>query len=368
MSEDNRNVTETENSESKKSVKEMLGSAKEKADAVKDKANTAKKKAIMIGRLIKKNRRVQIFLVVVLILLIVLLSLVVKGVKTIKYHGTEEYKLLSKGYTEDEVKVILTMTDEQKRFLLSHEYNESLDDFVRAPYFMLSKLDSYLTYKKAYPTTPYSTIVAYVNTNRDREFYVDTVETDVSKGELMMVNKYYLLPASYEPADLQSVPATYAYDGVKLSKIALDAFVNLCVDAKKAGYTIVASGRNGYRTNEKQSELWNDWKDEKGIDYADQVAARPGASDHQTGFALNVVDFDDNLTSFDKTGAYKWMKAHAHEYGFIQRYPNGKSEITGFAFEPGHYRYVGVEVATAIHELDITFEEYYAFYIEGAIK
>lgn len=366
MSEDNRNVTETENPESKKSVKEMLGSAKEKADAVKDKANTAKKKAIMIGRLIKKNRRVQIFLVVVLILLIVLLSLVVKGVKTIKYHGTEEYKLLSKGYTEDEVKVILTLTDEQKNLLLTHEYNESLDDFVKEQYFMLSKLDSYLTYKKAYPTTPYSDIVAYVNTNRDREFYVDTVETDVSKNETMMVNKYYMLPESFEPANLESIPLSYAFQGIKLAKPALEAFEKMCDDAKKSGYTIVANG--GYRTYQRQNELWTDYKDDYGLDYADKVAARAGASEHQTGLAVNVVDYDDPATSFDKTAAYKWMKAHAHEYGFIQRYPNGKSEITGFAFEPGHYRYVGVEAATAVQNLGLTYEEYYAFYIEGEAK
>ena len=61
---------------------------------------------------------------------------------------------------------------------------------------------------------------------------------------------------------------------------------------------------------------------------------------------------------------YEWLKDNAYKYGFILRYPEGKENITGFAFESWHYRYVGKDIAKIIYDNDLTYEEYYAYYIE----
>ena len=82
--------------------------------------------------------------------------------------------------------------------------------------------------------------------------------------------------------------------------------------------------------------------------------------DHQTGLAVDINGCDDN---FGNTKEGKWLVDNSYKYGFILRYPKGKEYITGYQYEPWHFRYVGVDVATQIYELDITFEEYYAYYI-----
>ena len=99
----------------------------------------------------------------------------------------------------------------------------------------------------------------------------------------------------------------------------------------------------------------------KAADYA----ARAASSEHETRYAIDVADFYDKNDSFKDTESYQWMLNNAHKYGFILRYPNNKTDITGFKYEPWHYRYVGVEVATEIYNQKITFDEYYMMYLEG---
>ena len=97
-----------------------------------------------------------------------------------------------------------------------------------------------------------------------------------------------------------------------------------------------------------------------GKTYADNYSARAGHSEHQTGLA---VDINSTKNSFENTNAFKWMQKHAHEYGYILRYPKGKKWITGYEYEPWHYRYVGVQAAEIIHREGSTYEQYYAKYI-----
>ena len=85
-------------------------------------------------------------------------------------------------------------------------------------------------------------------------------------------------------------------------------------------------------------------------------AQQPGASEHQTGLAFDVtVETGDG---FESTPQYAWLTQHAHEYGFIQRYPANKSAITGISYEPWHYRYVGVDAATRMWQSGQTLEEF----------
>ena len=102
-----------------------------------------------------------------------------------------------------------------------------------------------------------------------------------------------------------------------------------------------------------------------GSEYADEIAARPGHSEHQTGLALDIFcTTNSNTKTFKDSEAYQWLLNNAYKYGFILRYPEGKENITGFTFESWHYRYVGTEIATYIYENDITFDEYYAYFTE----
>ena len=95
------------------------------------------------------------------------------------------------------------------------------------------------------------------------------------------------------------------------------------------------------------------------------MAARAGHSEHQTGLSLDIFSKTDTTTSnFKNSLAYTWLTNNAYKYGFIERYPENKEDITGFSAEAWHWRYVGVDAATYIHENDITFDEYYAYYLE----
>ena len=91
------------------------------------------------------------------------------------------------------------------------------------------------------------------------------------------------------------------------------------------------------------------------------MAAVPGTSEHQTGLAVDI-----NADGIHSAGreVYRWLDQNAYRYGFILRYPSAKTGITGISNEPWHYRYVGVDAATFIYENDLTFEEYYAYYVK----
>ena len=128
---------------------------------------------------------------------------------------------------------------------------------------------------------------------------------------------------------------------------------------------------SSYRSWDKQKELFQNKINRlmgQGYSRADAEAeaakevAVPGTSEHQLGLALDIVDINNqNLdTSQEDTQVQKWLMEHSWEYGFILRYPNEKSGITGIIYEPWHYRYVGRDAAREIHELGVCLEEYLA--------
>ena len=132
--------------------------------------------------------------------------------------------------------------------------------------------------------------------------------------------------------------------------------------AKEEGlYLIITSA---YREYEFQETLWKKYAAQQGEEWADSIAARPGYSEHQSGLALDIVTYKSNMNDFENTKEFKWLQDNAHKYGFILRYPKGKEKLTGYNYESWHYRYVGVETATKIKKLGITFDEYYAYYLK----
>ena len=181
---------------------------------------------------------------------------------------------------------------------------------------------------------------------------------------LKLVNFEHALNETFEPTELAEVDNGYVAD----SRIA-DATKKMIADARsKDNVRIIAL--SAYRDYEYQMELFENkvqrLQQEKGYsvdkarEEAKTVVAYPGTSEHQLGLALDLVDarhvkLDE---SQENTAAYKWLYEHCAEYGFIVRYPNGKTDITGIIYEPWHFRYVGVEAATYIMENGITLEEY----------
>ena len=166
---------------------------------------------------------------------------------------------------------------------------------------------------------------------------------------------------TYEPENIVNIPLTYAYSGNKTSQEALEYYKKMHEAAKQEGINLVIS--SAFRNFQDQKETYEEYERIKG-DGIENYAARPGHSEHQTGLAFDILTLGVTTTKFDQTKEFEWLRDNSYKYGFILRYPKDKENITGYDYESWHYRYVGEEAAKKIHDEDITFEEYYAYYIE----
>ena len=143
------------------------------------------------------------------------------------------------------------------------------------------------------------------------------------------------------------------------------------MDAMKASGVEGVKASSAYRSYERQKELFDDYILSKmstlSMSYEEaknevlKTSALPGHSEHQTGLCVDFVQGTTSLTNdFQYTTAFSWLKENAHKFGFILRYPENKESITGYNYEPWHYRFVGRTVASRIYEANICFEEYVA--------
>ena len=174
-----------------------------------------------------------------------------------------------------------------------------------------------------------------------------------STGDILLINADHPLPDDYSPGTLvrlydQKRHFLIARDDLYLSPEAFEAANRMFAAAEAEGLNgfIITSA---YRSREDQQKIY--LESEAGL------AQKPGCSEHETGLAFDVTARSDD-GDFEKTDQCQWLLAHCHEYGFIQRYPEGKEHITGVKYEPWHYRYVGTKTAQEIHAFDITLEEY----------
>ncbi|MBR5370093.1 MAG: M15 family metallopeptidase [Bacilli bacterium] len=229
-------------------------------------------------------------------------------------------------------------------------------------YFNMDYLDRYVLYKEDNPEMPTKQVIKNVNMNLDQEFYKDSKEARNQNTEKILVNKYYYLGKDYVPNNLENISTRYALSNMKMVKEAKNAFEELASTAKEEKLNIIAMST--YRSYEYQVNLYNRYVRSDGKEKADTYSGRPGHSEHQTGLAVDVYNGKENYTNFEKTKEFEWMKKHAHEFGFILRFPKNKESETGYIYEAWHYRYVGKEVAAYIKEHDISFEEYYATIIK----
>lgn len=229
-------------------------------------------------------------------------------------------------------------------------------------YFKEDYIDRYINYKKKNKTLSNSDIVLRVNIGLDQDFYTNIHKAPNIDTNYVLVNKFYYLEENYVPQNLEEIDSTYAVYGRKLINVARISFEFLAKKAKEEGYNIRAAST--YRSYSYQTNLYNNYVKQDGVSKADKYSARAGFSEHQTGLAVDVDNKVSNFNNFENTKEYRWMLENAHKYGFILRYPKGKEDITGYMYEPWHYRYVGVEIATFIHQNNITYEEYYFKYID----
>lgn len=163
--------------------------------------------------------------------------------------------------------------------------------------------------------------------------------------EVLIASKKYPLPSTYAPGE---------------SKEAREAFENMAAEARLSDFELVAFST--YRSFDYQRQLYEKYVNNDGQEAADRYSARPGYSEHQTGLSFDIGEklFEQHFAreSFGETEAGKWIAANAHKYGFIMRFPKDKEKITGYIYEPWHFRYVGVDLATKIFEAGTTLEEY----------
>lgn len=257
------------------------------------------------------------------------------------------------------------------------EENDKYKVFLaESNYLIEENLDRYVAYYKENPDLSVLDVIARVNVNLDYETFDNIVDVPVPNSPLALVNKFYRLPNEYVPKGYPDANQNGSKD-VKTQYLVGEAgeLLNSMVDAaKKAGLKITKE--SGYRSyNYQYTVYWKKSAGEKNLtdeqkkiyqEDRDKVSARAGLSEHQSGLSMDVNNGEGWCLleqSFEKTDEFAWLKAHAHEYGFILRYPKGKENITGYSYEPWHYRYVGKKIAKVIYENNLTFEEFYGLYI-----
>ncbi len=180
---------------------------------------------------------------------------------------------------------------------------------------------------------------------------------NLNEDTVLVTPKYSL--NDYIPQKLVPLSVEYAADGVELANSAYSAFITMSDAMNESDLYIYAV--TGYRSYTDQQALYDSYGSQE---EADANTPRPGHSETQTGLSVVVVDSaNESLANFVNTSEYTWLKDHAHEYGFIIRYPEGKSSITGYEFTPYQLRYVGTDVAASVYESGLTYEEYYLLYL-----
>ncbi len=175
---------------------------------------------------------------------------------------------------------------------------------------------------------------------------------------LALVTKETTLKSNYSPGDLRQIPSHMnpSYE-MYLRSEALEHLEKLYQAAEEDGVTL--SIRSAYRSYETQKWTFQDYASRHGEEEANRFSARPGQSEHQLG---TTVDFGgtayDWSPEFANTEQGRWLAENAYKYGFAMSYPEGKEHITGYIFEPWHYRYIGVDEAVAWKESGKTLREY----------
>ncbi|MDF2908947.1 MAG: hypothetical protein K0R34_4268 [Herbinix sp.] len=201
----------------------------------------------------------------------------------------------------------------------------------------------------------------------EEEPFVPATEMDLDPSSItVFVNKEHAIPKTYKPEKLVTPDVLFnliTYDERTLMRPeAADALEMLFDGAKRDG--IILYGISGFRSYERQYKIFINNIVNKGKTYTLRYSAVPGTSEHQTGLAIDVSAKSLNFklsSNFASSKEGIWLAKNAHDYGYIIRYPEDSENITGYAYEPWHIRYVGKGLAVYLYENDMTLDEYYQY-------
>ena len=277
------------------------------------------------------------------------------------------------GYNASDINAIFANINPSNiNIIINNTYDTYLGEYIKLDYFNEEKLDRYIKFSNNQEKLNYSIffdnnttfnaldIVTLVNANLDKEYYSnDLILTDEESNKTdAIVNKYYKLEEDFEPNNLTPIDSKYARnDSQLLQKEATEAFNQMCSDAKLENISLYSG--SAYRSYEYQNTIYNDYIKKDGLTAAETYSARPGYSEHQLGLAVDIMNGNWSYVSKDNI-EYSWLIANSYKYGFILRYPENKEYITGYMFEPWHYRYLGKELATKVYNSGLTYDEYVA--------
>ena len=162
-------------------------------------------------------------------------------------------------------------------------------------------------------------------------------------------------PAEYAPTDLVDVPVAYANPPVLRTEASAAVVEMFAAYTEETGLELAS--QSTYRSYASQTKLFNGYVSSMGLEEAERASARPGHSEHQTGLAIDIAALPANCTleeCFGETPQGIWLRDNSWRFGFVLRYAPGQEGVTGFKYEPWHFRYVGVELATEYHAVGAT--------------
>jgi len=250
--------------------------------------------------------------------------------------------------------------------LFIKENKITLNDLI--PYLEYSSFNiyKYFEYQKLIDTKDYSILEAinYINNPNYYNFYYSPKKSIYQNTNTMLVNKCFFLDSSFIPSNLVYLKDTnLSYikrenEEMMIKKDILNSYQNLYTDALKNGFQLYIF--SSYRDYNKQYHLYYNVNNQN-----DEYVARPGFSEHQSGYALDISTLYHGLTNnFQYSDEYKWLIENSYKYGFILRYPEEKENITGYKYEPWHFRFVGEDIAEFLYKNKLTLEEYILKYLE----
>lgn len=265
--------------------------------------------------------------------------------------------LLDLGYSQKEVDILFSsVPDEGLLALLDRDYTALALECVQQPHFSGANFQRYLSYGLSNPALTAEEVVTRVNTGLDYEPYSNVTAAKDPGAVDVLVNKYHALDSAFVP-ELVRMSSRYASYSAYMEPTAYEWFTKMVDDARAEGLKLYCV--SAYRSYSYQNNLYQRYVKRDGQKAADTYSARPGYSEHQTGLAVDI-NTASRLAHFENTAQYRWLSENSWKYGFILRYPQGKQDITGFTFEPWHYRFVGLETAKAVYESGLTYDEYVA--------
>lgn len=292
------------------------------------------------------------------VLLVLFIIIIVIGGLSIKEYKKRNSIVVNKSVDfiyEIQNKIIITEVNSNINLLDNVNCPNDINVKIQGTYDFskenIYNLNYILSTSKEAVKEPFTLVVASNIRKTKNNFNIYTVNDITYVDNTLVVNKSFSLPSNYYPINQNNVNCIDCLD----SKV-MEEFFKMQADAFLNNLNLYIS--SGFRSYERQQELYTMYTLKDGQEVAEIYSARPGHSEHQTGLAFDLNSVD---STFADTDEGKWVNENCYKYGFIIRYPKDKDTITGYKYEPWHLRYVGQDLAEIIYNNGnwLTLEEYY---------